>query len=123
MNGKRILHHYFLRQSDGAAIAEELFQDVWLNLFVPVRSTRVARFSPFKWLAHNRLVDYYRRQSLRRRRLNDGAGPPLERRYQSIRKNLNNKCKSAPRLPGSSICSAPYLKCNEKRFSCVKKQE
>ena len=53
---------YFLRQCRDSAIAEELFQDVWMNL---IRSragyTVKAKFSTYLYrLAHNRLVDHYR---------------------------------------------------------------
>jgi len=78
---KGSLYRYFLRQSDGAAIAEELFQDVWLNLIrARTQYTVQAKFSTYLYrLAHNRLVDYYRRQSaVLTAAWNDGAGPPLE---------------------------------------------
>lgn len=58
------LYRYLLRQCRDAAAAEELFQDVWLNL-VRARAgyTVTARFSTYLYrLAHNRLIDHYRRR-------------------------------------------------------------
>lgn len=64
---KGALYRYFLRQCGQAAIAEELFQDVWLQL-VRMRKHYVARakFTTYLFhMAHNRLIDYYRRQAVR----------------------------------------------------------
>ena len=58
------LYRYLLRQCRDAAAAEELFQDVWANL-VRARSnyTVTARFATYLYrLAHNRLIDHYRRR-------------------------------------------------------------
>ena len=58
------LYRYLLRQCRDAAAAEELFQDVWMNL-VRARAgyTVTARFSTYLYrLAHNRLIDHYRRR-------------------------------------------------------------
>jgi RNA polymerase sigma-70 factor (ECF subfamily) len=75
------LYRYFLRHSGVRAVAEELFQDVWLNI-VRAREqyTVQAKFSTYLYrLAHNRLVDYYRRQSVALAvSWHDGAGPPSE---------------------------------------------
>ncbi len=57
------LYRYLLQGCANPATAEELFQDVWTNL-IRVRDTyRVeARFKTWLYrLAHNRLVDHYRR--------------------------------------------------------------
>jgi RNA polymerase sigma-70 factor (ECF subfamily) len=78
---KGALYRYFLRQCDAAAVAEELFQDVWLNLIrARTQYTVQAKFSTYLYrLAHNRLVDYYRRQSVTSATIwNDGAGLPVE---------------------------------------------
>ena len=58
------LYRYLLRQCRDAAAAEELFQDVWLNLVRARASyTVTARFSTYLFrLAHNRLIDHYRRR-------------------------------------------------------------
>jgi RNA polymerase sigma factor (sigma-70 family) len=58
------LYRYLLRQCRDAAVAEELFQDVWMNV-IRARSTYVvtARFTTWLYrLAHNRLIDHYRRR-------------------------------------------------------------
>jgi RNA polymerase sigma-70 factor (ECF subfamily) len=59
------LYRYLQRQCRNAAAAEELFQDVWLNL-IRARAgyTVQARFTTYFYrLAHNRLIDYYRKNS------------------------------------------------------------
>lgn len=56
------VYRYLLRQCRDAGIAEQLFQDVWMNL-IRVRATyRVsAKFTTWLYtLAHNRLVDHHR---------------------------------------------------------------
>ena len=59
------LYRYLLRQCRNAAAAEELFQDVWMNL-IRARAgyTVQARFTTYLYrLAHNRLIDHYRKNS------------------------------------------------------------
>jgi RNA polymerase sigma-70 factor (ECF subfamily) len=59
------LYRYLLRQCRDAAAAEELFQDVWMNL-IRARAgyTVQARFATYLYrLAHNRLIDHYRKNS------------------------------------------------------------
>lgn len=62
---KGALYRYLLRQCRVAAVAEELLQDVWLNLIhARERYEARAKFTTYLFrLAHNRLIDYYRRQS------------------------------------------------------------
>lgn len=58
------LYRYLARQV-GASIAEELFQDVWMNV-IRARGRYEARAKFSTWLyrlAHNRLIDHYRRTS------------------------------------------------------------
>jgi RNA polymerase sigma factor (sigma-70 family) len=60
---KAPLYRYVLRQVQPAATAEEVFQDVWMNV-VRVRATYQVRAKFTTWLyrlAHNRIVDHYRR--------------------------------------------------------------
>ena len=56
------LYRYFLRQCSPPAVAEELFQDVWLKLIAAhSRYTVQARFATWLYrIAHHRLIDYYR---------------------------------------------------------------
>ena len=58
------LYRYLLRQCRDAAVAEELFQDVWMNVIRARESYAVtARFTTWLYrLAHNRLIDHYRRR-------------------------------------------------------------
>lgn len=62
---KAPLYRYLLRQCRDAAAAEDLFQDIWTNV---VRSRAnyavAARFTTYLYcLAHNRLIDHYRRRA------------------------------------------------------------
>lgn len=62
---KKAIYHYFFRQVHSISIADELHQDVWLNIIKS--SSTFKKESSFKtWLytvAHNRLVDHYRQNS------------------------------------------------------------
>ena len=56
------VYRYLLRQCREPGIAEELFQDVWMNL-IRARSSYVptAKFTTWLYrLAHNRMVDHFR---------------------------------------------------------------
>lgn len=59
------LYRYFLRQCFQAAVAEELFQDVWMKVIRARKNYQVrAKFSTYLFhLAHNHLIDFYRKQS------------------------------------------------------------
>ncbi|MBK7542869.1 MAG: RNA polymerase sigma factor [Candidatus Competibacter sp.] len=56
------LYRYLLRQCGQPAVAEELFQDIWLKLIAAREGYTVqAKFSTWLYrIAHNRLVDHYR---------------------------------------------------------------
>jgi RNA polymerase sigma factor (sigma-70 family) len=56
------LYRFILRQCRARGEAEELFQDVWMNLIQARARYRVeARFRTYLFtLAHNKLVDYFR---------------------------------------------------------------
>lgn len=59
------VYRYLLRQCRDAAVAEELFQDIWMNL-IRARDTYevTAKFTTWLYrLAHNRLIDHYRRNA------------------------------------------------------------
>jgi len=59
------LYRYLLRQCRQAAAAEELFQDVWMSLIRARAGYSVqAKFTTYLYrLAHNRLIDHYRKNS------------------------------------------------------------
>ena len=60
---KGALFRYLKRQCGNAATAEELFQDIWLSV-VNARERYVVSAKFTTWLfrlAHNRLIDHYRR--------------------------------------------------------------
>ena len=58
------LYRFLLRQLRNAAIAEELFQEIWINLInARERYTVQAQFKTYLYrIARNRLVDHVRRQ-------------------------------------------------------------
>ena len=61
---KGALYRYILRQCKNESIAEELYQDVWVNLIRARERYEVkAKFTTLLYqMAHNRVIDYYRRQ-------------------------------------------------------------
>ena len=74
------LYRYLLRHCGLPTVAEELFQDVWLSI-VRSREQYVvqAKFSTYLYrVAHNRLIDSYRRQRGGMTVWDDGAGPAVE---------------------------------------------
>jgi RNA polymerase sigma-70 factor (ECF subfamily) len=86
---KGSLYRYLLRQCRVAAVAEELFQDVWLNLVRARERYEVkAKFATYLFhLAHNRLIDYYRRQA---------AGLPLSYSDDAALEELPDSRQVAP---------------------------
>jgi len=73
------LYRYFLRLVRPAAVAEELFQDVWTGLIRARERYEVrAKFSTWLYrLAHNRLVDHYRRSAAQPPTVDDDPEQPL----------------------------------------------
>lgn len=59
------LYRYLLRQCRNSAAAEELFQDVWMNLIRARANYEVsAKFATYLYrIAHNRLIDHYRKNA------------------------------------------------------------
>ena len=59
------MYRYLLRQCGSASVAEELFQDVWMNLVRSRERYEVkASFSTYVFqMAHNRIIDHYRKVS------------------------------------------------------------
>ncbi len=71
------LYRYLLRQTGSEAVAEELFQDIWLKV-VKARARYEVRALFRTWLyriAHNRLIDHYRRSARGLPRSYGGDGP------------------------------------------------
>jgi RNA polymerase sigma-70 factor (ECF subfamily) len=74
------VYRYLLRQCRNAALAEELFQDVWMNLIRARAGYAVqAKFSTYLYrIAHNRLIDHFRRRDSQEVPLEDaGADEPV----------------------------------------------
>jgi len=62
---KGALYRYLVRQCRQPAVAEELFQDIWMNLIRARERYEVrAKFTTYLYsMAHNRVIDFYRRQA------------------------------------------------------------
>lgn len=73
------LYRYFLRQVRPAAVAEDLYQDVWTNVIRARERYEVqAKFTTWLYrLAHNRLIDHYRRTETGRPFHNPDPDDPL----------------------------------------------
>jgi RNA polymerase sigma-70 factor (ECF subfamily) len=74
------LYRYMLRHCGLPTVAEELFQDVWLSIVRSRTQYAVhAKFSTYLYhVAHNRLIDSYRRRTGGVAVWEDGAGPAIE---------------------------------------------
>ena len=61
------IYRYMLKLCQNEAIAEELFQEVWMKLIkARVRYINSAKFTTYLYkLAHNLFIDYYRKQNVR----------------------------------------------------------
>jgi len=74
------VYRYLLRQCREPAQADELFQDVWMNLIRARDSYTVqARFATYLYrIAHNRLMDHFRRHDPAVASLDDENAPAFE---------------------------------------------
>ena len=72
---KAPLYRYFLRQTQHSNLAEDLGQDVWTKIIHARANYQVtAKFTTYLYqIAHNRLIDHFRRMS---HRIDDSAVPP-----------------------------------------------
>ena len=66
---KDAVYRYFLRHLSSTDIAQELVQDLWMKIINAKENYKVtAKFNTWLYtLAHNRLVDWYRRNNLEMR--------------------------------------------------------
>lgn len=74
------VYRYLRRQCRDAALAEELFQDVWMNL-IRARAAYVvrAKFTTYLYcIAHNRLMDHFRRGDAVTLSLDDETAAPVD---------------------------------------------
>jgi RNA polymerase sigma factor (sigma-70 family) len=74
------VYRYLLRQCRNAGLAEELFQDVWMNL-IRARAgyTVQAKFATYLYrIAHNRLMDHFRRHDGAAVSLDDESAAPVD---------------------------------------------
>jgi RNA polymerase sigma-70 factor (ECF subfamily) len=73
-------YRYLLRQCRNAGLAEEMFQDVWMNLIrARAAYTVQARFTTYLYrIAHNRLMDHFRRHDSDAVSLDDDNAAPMD---------------------------------------------
>lgn len=97
------LYRYFLRQCYQAAIAEELFQDVWMKLIRARKNYQVrAKFSTYLFhLAHNHLIDFYRKQS--------GRLPLSYGEDSEVQELAGNDCDQPERRAGANEKVSRFL--------------
>jgi RNA polymerase sigma-70 factor (ECF subfamily) len=71
------LYRYFLRQCGSDAIAQELYQDVWMKLIHShERYQPTALFKTWLYrLAHNHLIDFYRKKHPQNLSVDDSEDP------------------------------------------------
>jgi len=74
------LYRFVLRSVKARGEAEELFHDIWLRVIeARDRYTPSARFTTWLYtIAHNRVVDHWRRRGLKLASLDDPDDPPPE---------------------------------------------
>ncbi len=74
------LYRYLLRQCGKTEDAQELFQDVWTNLIRARKRYEVrAKFTTYLFrLAHNRVVDFYRKSANNPTSMSQPLGPDRE---------------------------------------------
>lgn len=72
---KDALYRYYLRHINNEATCQELFQDLWMKIINGKRNYKVtAKFKTWMYtLAHNRLVDWYRRNKLEKLAFKDNS--------------------------------------------------
>jgi len=74
------VYRYLKRQCGNEATAEELFQDVWMNIVrARERYEATAKFTTWLYhIAHNRLIDHYRKHSRLPASYEDEASEEIE---------------------------------------------
>jgi RNA polymerase sigma-70 factor (ECF subfamily) len=121
------VYRYVLRQCANAGIAEELFQDVWMNV-LRARASYVPTAKFTTWLyriAYNRLIDHWRTTGQvelvtgrTRRRGRGSAGVDSGRRVTT-----SPMCGRSP-ASAPSDCEPPAprcRRCSAKRSCCIRK--
>lgn len=94
------VYRYLKRQCGNESTAEELFQDVWLNIIrARQRYEASARFTTWLYhIAHNRLIDHYRRNSRLPASYDDEAADEIEDHCQLDAVAEINRARQAEKL-------------------------
>lgn len=77
---KDALYRYFLRHLGNENICQELLQDLWMKIINSKENYQVtAKFKTWLYtLAHNRLVDWYRRNNLETKAFENNTGDDVD---------------------------------------------
>jgi RNA polymerase sigma-70 factor (ECF subfamily) len=98
------LYRFVLRSVKSRAVGEELFQEIWLRVIeARARYTQQARFTTWLYtIAHNRMVDHWRRAGLTLVSLDSEdvpGGGPDPARHAEARQALARFAKALEALP------------------------
>jgi RNA polymerase sigma factor (sigma-70 family) len=101
------VYRYLLRQCRQGGVADELFQDVWMNLIRARASyAPTAKFTTWLYrMAHNRLVDHYRASA--HLTLVSAGDEAHEETVARCRARAVTNRRFAPRLASSANACAP----------------
>ena len=122
------VYRYLLRQCRQGGVADELFQDVWMNL-IRARASYVpsAKFTTWLYrLAHNRLIDHYRASgqvSLVSADDEAHADTVAALPAQHGRSTGTSRRRIANWARGSRMRSRRYPRRSAKRFCCSRKAD
>lgn len=106
---KDALYRYFLRHLSNESTCQELYQDLWMKIIKSKHNYKpTAKFKTWMYtLAHNRLVDWYRRNNLEMKSFQtntdesdtDGSinwNPEDELQTKRLSKHLNDSIEKLP---------------------------
>ncbi len=105
---KDALYRYFLRNIKNEATSQELFQDLWMKVINSKENYQVkATFKTWLYtLAHNRLVDWYRRNNLEQKAFQENTeddvdgiinwNPEDELQTKRLSKEIKNAVSQLP---------------------------
>ena len=105
------VYRYLLRHCGNAGIADELFQDIWMNVIrVRAAYTPSAKFATWLYtLAHNRLVDHWRSQGQASLMSIDDEDDPTARDAAEAlpaARAEEPEARAATRELGATLCAA-----------------
>lgn len=117
------VYRYLLRQCRNTALAEELFQDVWMNLIrARAAYTVQARFATYLYrIAHNRLMDHFRRHDSSAVSLDDEAATSADEPVAP--RSVEPEAQAAARAQSAQLLALLEALPAEQREAFVLQQE